>query len=100
MVLGHSKEIYSKDESEILIKLHGDSVNKYINQVRQLLKTPTTIDDILKNILNNNSNLSCNYTQYYFFRSTIMSIISYLCDLDEIDYSIKLGEMLYYSKKA
>ena len=52
-----------------------------------------------KDYIINNNNLSCDYTEYYFFRSTIMSIISYLCDLDKVDYSIKLGEMLYYSKK-
>ena len=99
MVLGHSKKIYSKEESKLLIKSHSDAINKYINQVRELLKSPITIDNILKNIINNN-NLYCNYTQYYFFRSTIISIISYLCDLNQVDYSIKLGEMLYYSKKA
>lgn len=99
MVLGHSKKIYSNEESKLLIKSHSDAINKYINQVRELLKSPITIDNILKNIINNN-NLYCNYTQYYFFRSTIISIISYLCDLNQVDYSIKLGEMLYYSKKA
>ena len=99
MIIGHGKEIYSKEESKLLIKSHGDAVNKYIEQVKELLKSPITIDNILKNIINNN-NLSCDYTEYYFFRSTIMSIISYLCDLDKVDYSIKLGEMLYYSKKV
>lgn len=99
MVLGHGKEIYLKSQSEDIINAHKNAVNKYVNQVKDLLKSPITIDNILKNIINNN-NLSCNYTQYYFFRSSIVAIVSYLCDLNQIDYDIKLGEMLYYSKKA
>ncbi|WP_455539741.1 MBL fold metallo-hydrolase [Terrisporobacter sp.] len=99
MILGHGKEIYSKKESELLIESHINAINKYITQVKELLKLPVTVDNILKSIINNN-NLSCDYKEYYFFRSSILSIISYLCDLNLVDYSIEKGEMLYYSKKA
>ncbi|MCC3864277.1 MBL fold metallo-hydrolase [Terrisporobacter petrolearius] len=99
MILGHGKEIYSKSDSQSIIDAHRNAINKYVSQVKDLLKLPMTIDDILKNIIINN-NLSCNYTEYHFFRSSIVSIISYLCDLNQINYSIELGEMLYYSKKA
>lgn len=98
MVLGHDKEIYSNIDSQAVINNHISAVNNYVNQVKDLLKSPITIDNILKNIIINN-NLSCNYTEYHYFRSSIVSIISYLCDLDQIDYSIELGEVLYYSKK-
>ena len=98
MVLGHDKEIHSKIDSQVVINNHISAVNNYVNQVKDLLKSPMTIDDILKNIIINN-NLSCNYTEYHYFRSSIVSIISYLCDLDQIDYNIELGEVLYYSKK-
>lgn len=98
MVLGHDKEIYSKIDSQGIINNHISAVNNYVNQVKDLLKSPITIDNILKNIIINN-NLSCNYTEYHYFRSSIVSIISYLCDLNQIDYSIELGEVLYYSKK-
>ena len=99
MILGHGKEVYSKLDSQSVIDAHRNAIKKYVNQVKDLLKSPKTIDNILKNIIINN-NLSCNYTEYHFFRSSIVSIISYLCDLNEVDYSIELGEMLYYSKKA
>lgn len=98
MVLGHGKEIYSKVDSQVVINNHISVVNNYINQVKDLLKSSISIDNILKNIIINN-NLNCNYKEYHCFRSTIVSIISYLCDLDEIDYTIELGEVLYYSKK-
>lgn len=99
MILGHGKEVYSKSDSYSIINAHQNAINKYVNQVKDLLKSPITIDNILKNVINKN-NLSCNYTEYHFFRSSIVSIISYLCDLDQVDYNIELGEMLYYSKKA
>lgn len=98
MVLGHDKEIHSKIDSQVVINNHISAVNNYVNQVKDLLKSPMTIDNILKNIIINN-NLSCNYIEYHYFRSSIVSIISYLCDLDQIDYNIELGEVLYYSKK-
>lgn len=99
MVLGHGKEVFSKEDSQDIINAHINAVNKYVNQVKELIKSPITIDNILKNIIVNN-NLSCNYTEYHFFRSSIVSIISYLCDLNQIDYNIEQGEMLYYSKKV
>lgn len=98
MILGHGKELYSKADSFSIIDDHKRAINKYVNQVKYLIKSPTTIDNILKNIIINN-NLSCNYTEYHFFRSSIVSIISYLLDLNQADYSIEMGEMLYYSKK-
>ena len=64
----------------------------------ELLEDRITMDNILKNILNNND-LSCNYKEYHFYRSTIVSIMSYLIDLKKVDYEIKNGEILYYSKK-
>lgn len=99
MVLGHAKEVIEKNKIDTIIKSHIEAVYKYLNQVRDLLKFPITIDNILKEIINNNK-LTCNYKEYYFFRSTIVSMISYLSDLKEIDYNLEQGEVLYYSKKA
>lgn len=99
MVLGHEKQICSKSDSINIANAHTNAIKKYINKIKDLLKSPITIDDILKNIIIDNG-LACNYTEYHFFRSSIISIVSYLCDLDQIDYSIEQGEMLYYSKKV
>lgn len=99
MVIGHGKEIISKEAIDEVVKNHKESVFKYINQVMELLEDRITMDNILKNILNNND-LSCNYKEYHFYRSTIVSIMSYLIDLKKVDYEIKNGEILYYSKKV
>lgn len=99
MVIGHGKEIISKKAIDEVVKNHKESVFKYINQVMELLEDRITMDNILKNILNNND-LSCNYKEYHYYRSTIVSIMSYLIDLKKVDYEIKNGEILYYSKKV
>ncbi len=99
IVLGHSKEVYSRlDINEIMIS-HKYAINKYLNQIREILRLPTTIDDMLAYIINTNE-LTCNYTQYQYFRSSIVCMISYLCELDEISYVIESGKMLYYSKNS
>lgn len=98
LVLGHGKNIVSKEESNVLIKKHEEAIDKYINQIRQELNQPIGIDDLLKNIIIKND-LKNNYKEYHFFRSSLMSVISYLTDLGEIDYLLCNGELLYYTKR-
>lgn len=99
LVLGHNKKAISKLEANKLIKKHRDCIYKYINEVKNELNNPTNIDDLLKRIIIRN-NLRHNYKEYYFFRTSLMSIISYLDLEDEIDYLLKNGEVLYYTKKG
>lgn len=98
IVQGHGKSIISKAESHSIIEKHEQSIKKYLNQTRELLKKPITLENLLKNIIKNN-NLSHNYKEYHFFKSSLVSLISYLIDLDEIAYKLYDGELLYYTKK-
>ena len=98
IVLGHGKNIISKEDSEELIKMHEKAINKYISQIRIELNEPIGLEQLLKNIIIKN-NLSYNYKEFYFYKSSLMSVISYLCDLDEIKYILKDGELLYYIQK-
>ena len=98
IVLGHGKNVISKEDSEELINMHEISINKYLNQIRLELNEPMGLEQLLKNIIIKN-NLSYNYKEFYFYKSSLMSAISYLCDLDEIQYILKEGELLYYIKK-
>ncbi|MGL5693149.1 MAG: MBL fold metallo-hydrolase, partial [Peptostreptococcaceae bacterium] len=68
------------------------------NQIRLELEEPSTVEKILKKIILKNK-LSCNYKEFYFYKSSLMSVISYLCDLGEIQYIINEGELLYYIQK-
>lgn len=98
LVLGHSKDIISKQDSGKLIKKHEDAINKYINQIRSELKSPMGLDNLLKNIIFRN-NLKTNYKEYHFLKSSLVSVISYLSHLQEIDYILSGGELLYYTKR-
>ena len=98
IILGHGKNVISKVDSEELINMHEKAINKYLNQIRLELNKPMGLEQLLKNIIIKN-NLSYNYKEFYFYKSSLMSAISYLCDLDEIQYILKEGELLYYIKK-
>lgn len=98
LVLGHSKTVISKDNSEELINEHINAINKYINQIIEELKVPMGIDNLLKNIILKND-LKNNYKEYHFFRSSLISVISYLAELEKIDYTLDNGELYYYTKR-
>ncbi len=98
LVLGHSKKVLSKNESYDLINKHEVAINKYINQIKKQLQNPISIENLLKNIINDN-NLSHNYKEYHYFKSSLISIISYLVDREEVNYLLSRGELLYYTQK-
>lgn len=98
LILGHGKEIISKEESNILIEKHEQAVKKYLDQTINLLHNPMTLEKLLKEIINSNK-LSYNYKEYHYLKSSLVSLISYLADKDEIKYKLENGELLYYTKK-
>ncbi|HSQ89536.1 MBL fold metallo-hydrolase [Romboutsia sp.] len=98
LVLGHGKDTITKQDSRELIKKHEDAINKYINQIREELNTSMGLENLLKKIVVKN-NLRNNYKAYHFFKSSLVSVISYLVELQEIDYILSDGELLYYTKK-
>lgn len=98
LILGHGKEIISKYESYDLILKHEQAIEKYLNQIRELLKEKITLENLLSIIIKNN-NLSYNYKEYHFLKSSLVSVISYLTYIDEISYILDGGQLLYYTKK-
>ncbi len=94
VILGHNKEILTKDESKELIEKHRQAIYKYINQILAYLETPKGVENLLKEIIQNN-NLSHNYKEYHFFKSSLISLISYLLDNKLINYKLIDGELLY-----
>ncbi|GAA0863259.1 MBL fold metallo-hydrolase [Paraclostridium tenue] len=97
VVLGHGKKVLSRKEALELAKKHELCVTKYLNQLRELTKEPKNLESILKIILNENK-LSYNYKEYHFFKSTLVSMISHLTKLGELNYVLKDGDVLYYTK--
>ena len=97
VVLGHGKRVLNRYETLELIRKHELCVEKYLNQVRELIKEPKSLESILKSLLNNNK-LSYNYKEYHFFKSTVVCMISYLTKLGEINYDLNDGDVVYYTK--
>lgn len=97
LVLAHGKSVLDKHDTVLLIKKHREAVYKYLNQIKEYLKVPMNTETLLKKIIKEN-NLTYNYKEYYFFRTSLVSFISYLADLDEIDYELKDSDLLYYTK--
>ena len=97
-VLGHCKRPITKESTLELISKHEENVNEYLKQVKTIAKEPSTLEYILKTIINDNE-LSYNYKEYHFFRSTLVGMISYLIKLGDIDCQLKNGDVLYYTKQ-
>lgn len=97
IILGHDKNILNKEQSINLINKHKDAVYKYLKQIKDLLKDEMNTEDLLRNIIEKN-NLTYNYKEYYFYRSSLVSFISYLAELEEIDYKLINSGLLYYTK--
>ena len=97
LVLAHGKNVLDKQDAMILIRKHREAVYKYLDQIKENLKVPMNIENLLKKIIEDNE-LVYNYKEYYFFRSSLVSFISYLADLDQIDYKLEDSDLLYYTK--
>lgn len=98
LILGHGKDIVSKEDSNILIDKHEQSIKKYLEQTIDLLCNDMTLEKLLQEIINNNK-LSYNYKEYHYLKSSLVSLISYLADRGEINCKLENGELLYYTKK-
>lgn len=99
IVLGHSKEVFDRNETKILIQKNRDALEKYINQTKKILENKEMgYDNILKYIITEN-NLKCNYKEYHFFKASLVSLLTYLLDKGDIDYKIDEGELLYFLKE-
>ncbi|MBU5336069.1 MBL fold metallo-hydrolase [Intestinibacter bartlettii] len=97
LVLAHGKKVLDKKDTILSIEKHRQAVYKYLDQIIENLKVPMNIETLLKKIIKENE-LTYNYKEYYFFRTSLVSCISYLADLDKIDYTLEDSDLLYYTK--
>lgn len=97
LVLAHGKKVLDKNDTMILAEKHRQAVYKYLKQIIDNLKVPMNIEALLKKIIKENE-LTYNYKEYYFFRTSLVSFISYLADLELIDYKLQDSDLLYYTK--
>lgn len=68
-----------------LIKINRNKINEIINKILELLETPKTFEELLKETFNA-YNLTMNTNQYVLIGSTLKSYLSYLNDESKITY--------------
>ena len=94
-VISHSKKILDKSEINSLVDKNIENINKYKNQILDLLDQPLTRENILEDITILN-NLSLNFYEYHLNFGGISAFISYLYNEKLIDYSIEDGNLYYF----
>ena len=86
----------TKDISK-LIELNRNKINEVSNYIYELCEKESTFEEILKSIFDK-YNLIMSSNQYVLVGSTVRSYLSYLYDLDRIEYIFKDNKM-YWKKK-
>jgi glyoxylase-like metal-dependent hydrolase (beta-lactamase superfamily II) len=94
-LMAHSDNPVAPDEFYRLIDLNISNIDKYNNQILELLEQPLTREDLLENLVILNE-LNLNFTQYHLYLSSISAFITYLYNKDLISYSIENGKIYYY----
>ncbi|OFI06290.1 hydroxyacylglutathione hydrolase [Clostridium acetireducens DSM 10703] len=97
-VISHSENVLDKDEIVKLSDKNLNNIEKYKNQILELLEQPLTREDILENIAILND-LSMNFKQYYLNFSGICAFITYLYNKGLIDCSVEDGKLYYFIKE-
>ena len=96
IIIGHGEQILDKQEAISLIEKNRNAIYKYIKQTIDILDKPSSIEAILKTLIINND-LNYNYREYHYLKTSLISLISYLIDLEKIEHIFKDGELLYYN---
>lgn len=96
-VLGHAAAPVSRTELLELIDLNLANIDRYVEQILELLQQPLTREDLLEHLTVLND-LQLNLIEYHLIFSTISAFIKHLYDLGEIDCSLENGRLFYYRK--
>ncbi|SKA93230.1 Glyoxylase, beta-lactamase superfamily II [Caloramator quimbayensis] len=94
-VLGHCCPCLTRNEFLPLIDRNINNIEKYNEQILELLDQPLTREDLLENLVILN-NLEMEFRQYHLNLSAVSAFIKYLYDENLISYSIEEGKLFYY----
>ena len=76
-VLGHGTKMLTKDEIVPLVDANIENIQKYIDSILEIVDQPSTIEDILENILILND-ISVGLRNYFLNLSSTSAFVSYL----------------------
>lgn len=96
-VIGHCEKIMGKEELIKLVHTNLQNVDKFKQQILELLDQPLSREDILENLAILNE-FSMDFKQYHIYFSSVCAFITYLYDRENIDFSIDNGVLYYFQK--
>ncbi|MGL5439085.1 MAG: MBL fold metallo-hydrolase [Filifactoraceae bacterium] len=94
-VIAHSKTPYTKAEISKIIKINKDKIYELRTQVYELLSTPYSREELLKDLMILHE-VEVNPEIYHYNNATVGSLLSGLIAKDEITYSVEDGRIIYY----
>lgn len=97
-VLGHGTKMLTKDEIVPLVDANIENIQKYIDSILEIVDQPSTIEDILENILILND-ISVGLRNYFLNLSSTSAFVSYLYNEGLIDLSVENGKLYYFKKQ-
>lgn len=97
--VSHSDDFVDRDEILKLCDINITNIEKYKNQILELLDQPLTREDICENLTILND-LVLNFKQYHLNFSTVSAFITYLYGKDLLEYSVENGKLYYYKKQC
>lgn len=90
-LIAHSKNVYSKSEIDKIIDENVEVLDRYEADIIEILKTPSSREEILQQLLVINE-IECNFETYHYNYSTTGAFIASLAERNIIDYTYDQGE--------
>lgn len=96
-VISHANEVISKEQMGELLDKNIRNIEKFSEQILELLDQSLTREDILENISILND-VSMDFKQYFRNLSTTSAFIKHLMDQNLLEYSMENGKLYYFKK--
>lgn len=94
-LIAHSKDIYEKPILEEIIDENLSVLDRYEEDILEILKTPNTREEVLQQLLVLND-IKCNFETYHYNYSTTGAFLTSLADKNLIDFEYEEGKLYYY----
>jgi Zn-dependent hydrolases, including glyoxylases len=94
-VISHADSVINKEEIAVLADRNIANINKYLDEMLELLDEPHSKEDLLENIIILN-NLFISFRQYHLNFSSMSAFLAYLCNKGEVKHSVENGNVYYY----
>ncbi len=93
-LIAHGKNFYTKDEIVALADRNLAVMERYEQDILQLLEQPMSRENILASLLCKNQ-IECTYASYHYNNSTVGAFLAKLANQGRITYNYKEGKIFY-----